>query len=109
MKIGGITSSIGEIAGKVKLSPDLERALKKSAAKESEASSFGDMLLQKIEKVDQLQKTADTAATDVATGKGRDLHEAILAMEMADTSLRLMVTVRNKALEAYQEIMKMPV
>lgn len=109
MKIDGMSSSIGSVAGKVKLSPDLEKALKKSAAKTTEASSFGDMLLEKIEKVDQLQKTADAAATDVATGKGRDLHEAVLAMEMAETSLRLMVTVRNKALEAYQEIMKMPI
>ena len=102
MKIG---SSIGSIG--VKLSPELEKALKKSES--TKDVSFGDMLEKKIDQVDELQKSADVAMTNVATGKSKNIHEAVLAMEMADTSLRMLVTVRNKALEAYQEIMKMPI
>jgi len=102
-----IRSSLG--AEKVRLSPDLEKMLGTNKPKEIGDGGFADMLAQKIEKVDQMQKTADTAVTDMVSGKGRNLHEAVLAMEMADTSLRLMVTVRNKAIEAYQEIMRMPV
>lgn len=72
-------------------------------------ASFGEILEKRIAQIDEYQKTADKAVTDFTTGKGKNLHEAVLALEMADTSLRLAVTVRNKALEAYNEIMKMPV
>lgn len=90
----------------IKLSPDLEKLAKTS---KSDSPAFGEMLEKKIQEVDQMQHVADQQMTDFSTGKSRNLHEAILAMEMADTSLRMVVTVRNKALEAYNEIMKMPV
>ncbi len=93
----------------VRLSPEIEKALPKSKVSESSGINFGEMLTDKINQVDELQKTAEQASTDFATGKSRNLHEAVLSMEMADTSLRLLVTVRNKALEAYQEIMRMPI
>jgi len=67
------------------------------------------MLTDKLNQVDQAQKAADTQAENIATGKSKNLHEAILAMEMAETSLRMAVTVRNKVIDAYQEIMRMPV
>ena len=107
MKISGNFSSLP--ATGVRISPELEKALRPTKAGAAEDVSFGDMLKNKIDQVDQLQKAADTATTEFATGKSRNLHEAVLALEMADTSLRMMVTVRNKALEAYQEIMKMPI
>lgn len=88
----------------VHLSPELERLANKTPPQ----TNFGDLLVQKLGEVDALQKTADETVASVATGKSQNLHGAILALEMADTSLRLVVTVRNKALEAYQEIMRMP-
>lgn len=88
-----------------KLSPDLEKAAQGPAS----THSFNELLSEKITEVDTLQKKADEAVTNFSAGKPQSLHEAILALEMADTSLRMVVTVRNKALEAYQEIMKMPV
>jgi len=93
----------------IKLSPELEKIFEKSKAQDSKDTAFSDMLQSKIGEVDHLQKNAETQVTDFATGKSRNLHEAVLAMEMADSSLRMLVTVRNKALEAYQEIMKMPI
>lgn len=93
----------------VRLSPDLQRTFKKELTNKAENSSFGDMLKQKIDQVDELQKKADTEMVSFATGKTKNIHEAVLAMEMADTSLRMAVTVRNKVIEAYQEIMRMPV
>ncbi|MDB5038235.1 MAG: fliE [Bacteriovoracaceae bacterium] len=104
MKITGLPS----FANSVKLSPEIEKALSGSEVK-STSNDFGSMLNDKLKEVDELQKKSDTAATDFATGKSRNLHETVLAMEMADTSLRMLVTVRNKALEAYQEIMRMPI
>jgi flagellar hook-basal body complex protein FliE len=104
MKINGFPQ-----IDRVKLSPELEKVLKSHETEKGDSESFGEMLANKIQQVDQFQKSADTASTDFATGKSRNLHEAVLAMEMADTSLRMLVTVRNKAIEAYQEIMKMPI
>jgi len=103
MKIGGL----GPVSG-VQLSPELERALKASSPK-ADSSSFSDLVNKKIQEVDEAQKIASEAVQDFSTGKSKNLHEAILAMEMADTSLRMAVTVRNKVLEAYQEVMRMPV
>jgi flagellar hook-basal body complex protein FliE len=104
MKISGIPSLSG-----VRLSPELQKAFGSTAAPKTESPSFGEMLKEKINEVDETQKAADVAIQDVATGKSRNLHEAVLAMEMADTSLRMAVTVRNKVIDAYQEIMRMPV
>jgi flagellar hook-basal body complex protein FliE len=106
MKIGSAGLTGISLPSKVKLSPDLEKAID---IKNAQKDSFGEMLKEKIQNVDQMQKAADVAATDFATGKSKNLHEAVLAMEMADTSLKMVVTVRNKALEAYQDIMKMPI
>ena len=102
MKISGVSGLSG-----VRLSPELQKAFKTSESKEA-SNSFGNLLKEKIDSVDEAQKVADTAVSDFATGKSRNLHEAILAMEMADTSLRMAVTVRNKVIEAYQEVMRMP-
>ena len=55
------------------------------------------------------QKNADALAMQVATGQPVELHEAIIAMEQADLSLRMAMQVRNKLVEAYQEVMRMQV
>jgi flagellar hook-basal body complex protein FliE len=70
--------------------------------------SFADTLGQAIQSVDKLQLAADDQATKVANGGG-NLHEMSLALEKADVAMRLAVKVRNKLLDAYNEIMKMGV
>jgi flagellar hook-basal body complex protein FliE len=59
--------------------------------------------------VNQAQVSADRAAEQIAAGETKNLHGAMIKLEEADISLRLMVQVRNKAVEAYQEIMRMQV
>ena len=71
--------------------------------------SFLDHLKEGIEEVNQIQKNADTMATNLATGKQQNIHETMLAATQADLSFNLMVQVRNKVLEAYQEVMRMPI
>ena len=71
-------------------------------------ASFSDMLKDTIKEVNQTQKTADKLSTEVASGKSDNIQETMLAMTQAELSFNLMVPVRNKALEAYQEIMRMP-
>ncbi len=46
---------------------------------------------------------------DYVSGKGGDLHNVLIEMERADLQFRTMVQVRNKLVEAYKEVMRMPV
>ena len=70
--------------------------------------SFAETLGGALQKVDQLQIDADGQAEKVALGGG-NLHEMTLALEKADISMRLAMKVRNKMIDAYQEIMRMSV
>lgn len=72
-------------------------------------TSFIDHLKGAVEEVNQTQIAADKKATDLATGKDTNIHDTMLASTQAELGFNLMVQVRNKALEAYQEIMRMPV
>jgi flagellar hook-basal body complex protein FliE len=70
--------------------------------------SFGDALGKALASVDGLQQSADRSAEQVALGGG-NLHETALALEKADTAMRVAMKVRNKLVDAYQEIMRMSV
>jgi flagellar hook-basal body complex protein FliE len=70
---------------------------------------FGEALKKSIAEVNEAQISADKAAEQIAAGETKNLHGAMIKLEEADISLRLMVQVRNKAVEAYQEIMRMQV
>ena len=71
-------------------------------------ASFADALGQAVSDVEKLQASADASAQQVALGGG-NLHETALALEKADIAMRVAVKVRNKIVEAYQDIMKMSV
>jgi flagellar hook-basal body complex protein FliE len=70
--------------------------------------SFGDALGKALAGVESLQRSADQSAEQVALGGG-NLHETALALEKADTAMRVAMKVRNKLVDAYQEIMRMSV
>ncbi len=69
--------------------------------------SFSDLLRQEIEAVDAAQKARETRLVDLATGKNPDLVSLSLITAKAELSFKLLLQVRNKILEAYQEIMRM--
>lgn len=73
------------------------------------SSNFGEILTQAISETNQAQLDADKAATDLSTGRTDNLHEVMLAMEEADISMRMLVQMRNKVVDAYQEIIRMQV
>jgi flagellar hook-basal body complex protein FliE len=77
-------------------------------ARPAGGTSFADLLGKAVGKVDSMQLQADGEAEKLALGGG-NLHETALALEKADVALRVMTRVRNKVLEAYQEVMKMTV
>jgi flagellar hook-basal body complex protein FliE len=73
-----------------------------------QGGSFADALGQALQSVEKLQVDADKSAEAVAMGGG-NLHETALALEKADVALRVATKVRNKLVDAYQEIMRMNV
>ncbi|HEY7725668.1 MAG TPA: flagellar hook-basal body complex protein FliE [Anaeromyxobacteraceae bacterium] len=72
------------------------------------AATFEGELGRALAAVEGLQQDADREAEKLARGGG-NLHEAALALEKADVALRLAAKVRNKIVEAYQEVMRMNV
>ena len=71
--------------------------------------SFSKMLKESIEKVNKLHKEADKALEKIVSGDAASVHDVIIAAEKANLSFNLMLQVRNKLVEAYQEIMRMQV
>jgi flagellar hook-basal body complex protein FliE len=65
---------------------------------------FSKILEKTISEQNAVQKNADMATADMATGEVRDLHQAAIAIGKAETSMKLMLEIRNKALSAYKEI-----
>lgn len=75
----------------------------------TEARSFQDFLADAITEVQQLQNEADTTIKQVVSGEIKDVSEAMIAVEKADVSFQTMMTVRNKVMTAYEEIMRMQI
>ena len=79
-------------------------------AEDGKPGSFASALKDSIAEVNSMQQKADAAITALATGDNKvSLHETMIAMEQADVSFRMMMQVRNKIVEAYQEILRMQV
>ena len=71
--------------------------------------SFSDFLGQMVTEVNAKQGIAGAAVQGVLAGENVPLHQAMIAMEEASVSFQLMVEVRNKLLESYQELMRMQI
>jgi len=70
-------------------------------------SSFEDLLTRSIGTVEQANQTATNAAQQFLSGANEDLHTVAIAEQKAELTSDLFMQVRNKAISAYQEIMKM--
>lgn len=81
----------------------IDRTLKETNA------SFGQTLERAMADVNALQNEAGKAVEKMVVGETVDLHEVMVAVEKAKTSFDLLMEIRNKALDAYREIMRMQV
>jgi flagellar hook-basal body complex protein FliE len=77
--------------------------------KKETPKAFGQILEGMIKGVDTLQQKANEEIMKVQSEKSGSIHEVMIAMEKADISFRTMMQVRNKLLEAYQEVMRLQV
>ncbi len=80
-----------------------------SKAKNVEGESFSNTLKKVVEDVNSLQNEMDTKIEQFSTGEIEDIHEVMIAVEEASTAMEFMLEIRNKIVEAYQEVMRMPV
>ncbi|OAM88617.1 flagellar hook-basal body complex protein FliE [Termitidicoccus mucosus] len=85
------------------------RRLAAGAPATGAGTDFGAVLEGLIREVDGKRQTAEAATRSVLLGEGATLHESILARQEASLAFSLMIEVRNKAVEGYQELMRMTV
>lgn len=71
--------------------------------------SFGQFLTDALKDVTQLQNDSAQASLDLAAGKIQDISQVTIAAEKATIALQLTMQVRNKVVDAYQEVMRMQV
>ncbi len=100
MELKGIESGIGVS----KAFPEF----KKTGAS-STADGAGKFFSELVSKVNDLSVQSDKSIQALASGENKNLHEVMISMEKASISFQFMSSVRNKALEAYQEVMRMQV
>jgi flagellar hook-basal body complex protein FliE len=97
---------IGQINPNLQM-PEITRP--RAPAKAEEGASFGDVLKNAISTANDLQKASDQEIQKLMTGETQDLHTTMIAVQKADLSFQMMMQVRNKLVQAYQEIMRMQV
>lgn len=102
MAIGGI-GAIGP-AGVGGVRPDFG-----GAGRIGGGQDFGEMVKSGLQNVSNAEQAVDKVAQTIATGGPAEIHELMAASSKAQLSVELLVQVRNKAVEAYQEIMRIQV
>ncbi len=73
------------------------------------ANSFADTLQNAMDSVNETQQQADDKLAELAAGKTPDIHGTMIALQEADITLRTMVSVRDKVVDAYQQVMNMQI
>jgi flagellar hook-basal body complex protein FliE len=107
MKLSSITSQMPRQLGYLREIGHESVSTKTAQSTSLQAPSFVDYLSSQVEQVNNKIVVADQRVADVATGKSQNLHEMMVALNKADLSLKMLTQVRNKAVEAYQELMRM--
>ena len=75
----------------------------------TQPTSFSNVLGNMVDEVNRKQVAAGQSVSDLQSGNSVSLHQTMIALEEASVSFQLMVEVRNKVLESYQELMRMQI
>ncbi len=87
--------------------PTMPSAPTAPSGSQGDQGSFGDSLRSAIRSVDQLNQSSDSQVSELLQGDRQDIHNVMIAVEKADITFQLMMQVRNKILNAYQEVSKL--
>lgn len=85
----------------------LPEAAGKATGRTEAGRTFADLLEDAIHEANRLQKDSDDQIGKLLAGEETDLHTVLIAMQKAQISFQLLMQVRNKIVEAYQEISRM--
>jgi flagellar hook-basal body complex protein FliE len=96
IKIDDIRRQLEDISLKSQVSP----------AKDPSAGNFADVLKNAVNDVNQDQLNAEKSINNYVSGKDTNLHNTLLSLEKAEISFKLMMQVRGKLMDAYQQIMR---
>jgi flagellar hook-basal body complex protein FliE len=97
--------AISPIGGAAAFKPPAATGVTPAAGKEGFGNAIGDAL----ESLEHTQTNADDLATKAATGDLTDVHDYMIAATQASLATELTVAVRNKAVEAFSDIMRMQI
>lgn len=97
----------------VGISPAVVRGIEPGAAVAPAAGpaagGFGEMLKEAVQKVEGYQKAADASVEKFLKGEEEDLHRVAMVTQQAEVAFEMFLQVKNKVLQAYQEVMRMQV
>jgi flagellar hook-basal body complex protein FliE len=78
-----------------------------STGQTSQPTPFSDLLTDAVGQVNQLEEQAHAAVQGLMTGSGVDVHQAMIATQKASMAFEMALAVRNKAVQAYQQVIGM--
>ncbi len=78
-------------------------------ARRTASADFGAVLKQAVERVEGMRRQADESVMKLLAGENEEVHQTVLAVQKAELAFELFLEVRNKVVQAYQEIMRMPI
>jgi flagellar hook-basal body complex protein FliE len=88
---------------------ELQPAALSAAGQAAAPADFGRWLAQSLDGVNQQLVQADHGLQSLATGEAQNLHQVMISLEQARVGIQLLAQVRNRLLDAYQEILRMQV
>jgi flagellar hook-basal body complex protein FliE len=89
--------------------PVQPKAINITNIKNENKTSFAETLKQSINEINKAQLESDKMTEALASGKNVELHDVMIASQKSSITLLTAIEVRNKAIEAYQEMMRMQV
>lgn len=101
----GVTSAVNGVMNTVQRSFELNPA--DTSAESGQTTPFSGLLRDAVSQVNVLEDKAHTAVEGLITGSGVDVHQAMIATQKAEMAFELALSVRNKAVQAYQQVMGM--
>lgn len=98
-------STVGNISSSIPLQRTLSNEVSNSAeSQSSDSESFKALMIEQLQQVNSMQTDADTAVKQLMTGGDVNPAEVLTSLQKADLSFRMVMQIRNKLMQAYQEI-----
>ena len=107
--VGGFTPFVPPMVPATPSAPAVGGAPSVGGVGRAGGPDFGELVLDGLDRLDGVQRTADQLSVQAATGDLQNIHDYTIAATQAAVTTQVTVAVRNKAVEAFTEIMRMQV